>query len=86
MQQQEFLSAKELAKKLNKSVRTVEKWTQDRRVPGQVKCGGRWIYRIVDVERALLRGDFLLRRVTCFASAVWLFSYVARLWCSSQGV
>jgi excisionase family DNA binding protein len=55
----EFYSPRELAQKLNMSRKWVVKHTQARRIPGQVKCGGRWRYRRIDVEKALLSGNFL---------------------------
>jgi DNA-binding transcriptional regulator YiaG len=55
----EYYTLNELALKLNLAKKTIKKWTQARRLPGQVKCGGRWRYRCIDVEKALLRGELL---------------------------
>lgn len=51
---------KELAAKLNMSLKWVVKMTQAHRMPGQIKIGRLWRYRRVDVEKRLLAGDFLL--------------------------
>ncbi|MBN1578227.1 MAG: helix-turn-helix domain-containing protein [Chitinispirillaceae bacterium] len=60
MTEKEFYSPSELATKLNIARKTVTKHTQARRIPGQVKIGGQWRYRVTDVEKALLRGSLLL--------------------------
>jgi len=60
----EYLTATQLAKKLNVGLRWVEKQTQARRIPGQIKIGRYWRYRRVDVEKRLLQSDqFLVERV-----------------------
>jgi hypothetical protein len=41
-------------------MKTIVKWTQAYRIPGQVKIGGRWRYRIKDIEKALIKGELLL--------------------------
>ncbi len=51
---------KELAAKLNMSLKWVVKMTQAHRMPGQIKIGRLWRYRRADVEKRLLAGDFLL--------------------------
>lgn len=57
----EYYTPEQLALKLNMSVKWVIKSTQARRIPGQVKMGGRWRYRILEVEKCLLSGqNFLL--------------------------
>jgi predicted DNA-binding transcriptional regulator AlpA len=56
----EFLSAKELASKLGMSLEWIQKSTADRRIEGSHKFGRVWRYRLSDVERALLREQFLL--------------------------
>jgi excisionase family DNA binding protein len=58
-QEPEYFTVEELATKLNLARKTIKKWTIARRIPGQVKCGGRWRYRRTDIEKALLRGEFL---------------------------
>jgi excisionase family DNA binding protein len=59
-QKTEFYTPDELAAKLNIARKTVTKHTQARRIPGQVKIGGQWRYRVVEIEKALLRGNLLL--------------------------
>jgi len=56
----EYYTPEELSIKLNVSRKTITKWTQSRRIPGQVKAGGMWRYRINEVEKKLLSGEFLL--------------------------
>lgn len=56
----EYYSRDDLAIKLNVSKKTIERWTQARRIPGQCKTGGTWRYRKIDVEKRLLSGNFLL--------------------------
>ena len=53
----EFYTPAELAQKLNIARKTVTKWTQARRIPGQVKVFGQWRYRVTEIEKALLRGN-----------------------------
>jgi len=67
--EREFYSGKELAVKLGASTRVIEKWRYEGRIPGQVKIGGMWRYRIVDVEKRLLNGDFLLPKNQEFGNA-----------------
>jgi excisionase family DNA binding protein len=55
----EFLTPKELANMFQISLKAIVKWTQERRIPGQCKIGGRWRYRRLDIEKALLRGTLL---------------------------
>ena len=54
------LTPKELAGKLNMSLKWVVKHTQARNIPGQVKLGGLWRYRRNEVEKRLLGTQFLL--------------------------
>jgi len=61
-QESDYLSPKELAIKLNVPLRTIETWTQARRVPGQVKLGRLWRYRKSEVEKAQFRGQLLLEK------------------------
>ncbi len=56
----EYFTPKELSTMLNMSLKWVIKHTQSRRIPGSIKIGGRWRYRKLDVEKALLSGEFLL--------------------------
>jgi hypothetical protein len=56
----EFLTAPQLAAKIHMSVAFVEKYTQSHRLPGMVKMGRFWRYRLIDVEKQLLTGQILL--------------------------
>ena len=59
----EFFSPRELARKLNMSLKWVVKQTQARRMPGQVKVGRLWRYNRFEIEKRLLSGcDFLLKK------------------------
>ena len=60
MNTKEYYTPAELALKLSIARKTVTKHTQARRIPGQIKIGGVWRYRITDVDKALLRGSLLL--------------------------
>jgi excisionase family DNA binding protein len=55
----EFYTPEELSRKLNLAKKTIKKWTQARRIPGQLKCGGRWRYSRLAIEKAILRGELL---------------------------
>lgn len=59
----EFLTAKELAEMLSVSRKFVIKNTMTHRMPGQVKIGRLWRYRLRDVEKRLLSGKLLLDRL-----------------------
>ena len=56
----ELLTPAQLATKLNVSLKSVTKWTQARRIQGQRKIGRLWRYDAREVERGLLREQFLL--------------------------
>jgi len=56
----EFFDSQGLADYLKVSVRSVEKWRMQRRIPGAVRCGRAWRFRRVDVEKRLLSGKLLL--------------------------
>ena len=56
----EYLTPPQLAKKLNMSLKWIQTQTQARRIPGQVKIGRLWRYRRWDVEKRLLSAQFLL--------------------------
>lgn len=56
----EYLNPRQLALMLNCSLKSVVNWTQVRRVPGQRKIGRLWRYNRIEVEKALLRGQFLI--------------------------
>lgn len=57
----DFFTPRELARKLNMSLKWVIKQTQQRRIKGQQKFGHSWRYRKIDVEKRLLGNtQFLL--------------------------
>lgn len=56
----EFLSPSELATMLGMSLKWVEKHTQARNIPGQVKVGRLWRYSRKEIEKGLLSGGQLL--------------------------
>ncbi len=58
----ELLTPTELANRLKMSLKWVVKHTQGRCIPGQVKVGGLWRYRRIEVEKRLLSGQFLLKK------------------------
>ncbi len=55
-----YYHPRELSIMLNVSIKTITKWTQARRVPGQIKCGGLWRYDRDAVDRARRSGVLLL--------------------------
>ena len=54
----EYLKAKDLATKLDVSVKAVQKWTAQHRIPC-VKIGYHWRYPVVEIEKRLLSGQLL---------------------------
>lgn len=56
----EYLTPQEVAAKFRMSLKWVVKYTQLHRIPGQIKVGGRWRYRLEDVEDAIVGGFLLL--------------------------
>jgi hypothetical protein len=58
-QEPEFLTPEQLSIKLQLARKTIKKWTLARRIPGQIKCGGRWRYSRLAIEKAILRGELL---------------------------
>lgn len=56
----DFLTAPQLATKIKMSIAFVEKYTHSHRLPGMVRMGRFWRYRIADVEKQLLTGQILL--------------------------
>jgi hypothetical protein len=56
----EYLTGKQLATKLNVSLKSVFKWTAQRRIPGAVKFGYRWRYSAVEINKRILSGQLLL--------------------------
>jgi predicted DNA-binding transcriptional regulator AlpA len=55
-----LLSPEQLANKLNMSLKWVEKHTQERRIPGQVKVGRVWRYNWIEVQKRMISGQVLL--------------------------
>lgn len=55
----EYYTPEQLSNKLQMARKTIKKWTLARRIPGQLKCGGRWRYSRNAIEKALLRGELL---------------------------
>jgi predicted DNA-binding transcriptional regulator AlpA len=56
----EYLSPPQLAGKINMSKAFIDKYTREHRLPGMVKMGRFWRYRLADVEKQLLTGQILL--------------------------
>jgi excisionase family DNA binding protein len=50
----------DLSQRLNVSVQTITRWVRAGRVPGQRKVGHVWRFYPADVEKALLKDNFLL--------------------------
>ena len=59
MEENEYYTPEDLARKFNIARKTVTKHTQARRIPGQIKIGGVWRYKVTEIEKALLRGELL---------------------------
>jgi hypothetical protein len=59
----DFISPKQLATRLSMSLKWVEKQTQARRMPGQVKMGRVWRYHWVEVQKRMLTGQLLLEPI-----------------------
>ena len=55
----EYLTAWQLAEKLNMSVKSIVKWTAQRRIPGAVKMGYHWRYSSTEISKRLLSGELL---------------------------
>ena len=60
--EKEYLTPAELATKLGMSLNWIRKYATQRRIPGQVKNSNQWRFRVVDVEKRLLSGQFLLEK------------------------
>jgi hypothetical protein len=54
----EYLNARQLATKLNVSIKAVTKWTAARRIPA-CKMGRIWRYPRIEIEKRLLSGSLL---------------------------
>lgn len=57
--QKEYYTAKELAGKMNVSLKSIQKWTMTRKLPGAIKAGRVWRYSAIAIEKALLSGKLL---------------------------
>ena|GEM_PF-1722654 len=55
----EYLTGKQLAEKLNMSIRSIVKWTAQHRIPGAVKMGYHWRYSSTEISKRLLSGQLL---------------------------
>jgi hypothetical protein len=55
----EYLTGKQLARKINVSTKAVVKWTAARRLPGAYKMGRVWRYQWREIEKRLLSGSLL---------------------------
>jgi hypothetical protein len=55
----EYLTGKQLAEKLNVSIKAVVKWTATRRLPGACKMGRVWRYQWAAIEKKMLSGNLL---------------------------
>jgi hypothetical protein len=55
----EYLTGKQLAGKINVSLKAVVKWTAARRLPGAYKMGRVWRYQWREIEKKLLSGNLL---------------------------
>jgi excisionase family DNA binding protein len=58
----EYLTARQLAQKVNVSLKAVQKWTTQRRVPC-VKVGYHWRYPSLAINKRLLSGQLLTPRI-----------------------
>lgn len=54
----EYMTARQLAGKINCSIKAVQKWTAQRRIPC-VKIGYHWRYPVVDINKRLLSGQLV---------------------------
>jgi len=54
----EYLTAKELSKKFSVSLKAIQKWTAQRRLPA-VKVGYCWRYPTVEISKKVLSGQLL---------------------------
>ncbi len=67
----EYLSPKQLADKLNMSLKWVEKHTQEHRIPGQVKMGRVWRYHWIEIQKHLISGQLLLEKLKSKLRQKW---------------
>ncbi len=57
-----LITPKQLAERLGISLKWVEKHTQERRIPGQVKVGRVWRYEWVEIQKRIITGEILLEK------------------------
>jgi excisionase family DNA binding protein len=57
-QEKEYITAKDLATRLDVSFKSIEKWTAQRRIPC-VKVGYHWRYPIIEINKRLNSGQLL---------------------------
>lgn len=62
MEKPDLYTPKELASRLNVSLKFIQSQTQAQRVPGQVKVGRLWRYNRAEVEKAVLMGGQFLKQ------------------------
>jgi excisionase family DNA binding protein len=62
-EEKEFFDTGELARYLNVSKKSVEKWRGQRLIQGTVKIGRVYRFRRIEIEKRLLSGRFLLDKV-----------------------
>ena len=60
--EKEYYDKTELAEMLNVSVKAIEKWGAQRRIPGRTKIGHLVRYRAVDVQKHLAAGSLLISK------------------------
>jgi len=57
--EQKYLTALQVANKLSCSLKAIQKWTAQKRIPGAVKCGYHWRYSSAEINKRLLSGQLL---------------------------
>jgi excisionase family DNA binding protein len=55
----EYLTAAQVAQKLSCSIKAIQKWTAQHRIPGAVKVGYHWRYSAAEISKRLLSGQLL---------------------------
>jgi len=57
-QEPEYLTATQIAQKLSCSIKAIQKWTAQRRIPC-AKVGYHWRYPVTEINKRLLSGQLL---------------------------
>ena len=57
-EEKEYLKAKDLAKMFDVSIKAIQKWTAQRRIPC-VKIGYHWRYPLIEINKRILSGQLL---------------------------